>query len=61
MYMRNHDNTRKAHEERDYDKLDNFVREKTCIDAHFMGKLTLPLYRSLFSFTGSMLILAGEE
>lgn len=31
------------------------------MDAHLFGKATLPLYRSLFSFTGAMLILVGEE
>jgi hypothetical protein len=61
MYMRNHDELRAAQDEKDYQKLDLKLAEKVCMDAHLFGKATLPLYRSLFSFTGALLILVGEE
>ena len=41
--------------------MDRLIAEKTCFDAHVFGKATLPLYRYLFSFTGALLILVGEE
>lgn len=37
------------------------MAQKLCMDAHIFGKNTIALYRSLFSFTHSLLICAGDQ
>jgi len=41
--------------------LNEAVAYKLCIDAHFMGKHIMSLYRSLFTFTHALIILTGDR
>ena len=61
FYMRNNDQLSQAFNNKDYAQFDEFMAQKIAMDAHLFGKATLSLYRSLFTFTGALLICAGED
>lgn len=59
--MKNNEELNKAIGEKNYQLYDEILAKKLCMDAHVFGKNTLSLYRSLFSFTNTLIICVGER
>jgi hypothetical protein len=59
--MKNNEELNKAIDEKNYQSYDQILAKKLCMDTHVFGKNTLTLYRSLFSFTNSLIICTGER
>jgi hypothetical protein len=59
-YKQNNNEINEAIDQKDYDKYEDAVSYKLCLDAHIFGKGTIGLYRSLFSFTNTLVMAIGE-
>jgi hypothetical protein len=42
--------------EKDYQRFDEIMATRICMDAHLFGKNIMQLYRQLFSFTNALII-----
>lgn len=60
-YRQNNSEINEAIDQKDYDKYEEATAYKLCLDAHIFGKGTLGLYRSLFSFTNTLVMAIGQK
>lgn len=61
IYHKNNDDINKAITEKNMEQLNEMVAQKLCLDAHVLGKGTLALYRSLFTFSHALICCAGDR
>ena len=58
-YKQNNSEVNEAIDQKDYDKYEVASAYKLCLDVHVFGKGTVSLYRSLFSFTNTLIMSIG--
>ena len=61
IYHKNNEEINKAIGEKNMEQLNEMVATKLCIDCHILGKGTLALYRSLFTFSNALIVCAGDR
>ena len=60
-YKHNNSEINDAIDAKDYDKYEEAISNKLCLDVHVFGKGTIGLYRSLFSFTNTLVMAIGDK
>jgi len=60
-YRQNNSEINDAIDEKDWEKYEDASAYKLCLDVHVFGKGTLGLYRSLFSFTNTLVMAIGSK
>lgn len=61
FYRTNNESVNKAIESKDWQAFDDLMATRLCMDAHVFGKITISLYRQLFSFTNALMICSGDR
>lgn len=61
IYHKNNDDINKAIDQKNMEQLNEMIASKLCLDVHILGKGTLALYRSLFTFSNALIVCAGDR